>query len=154
MVCAFLPVRSQSNALVTDFFANTARLQELILYLAQMSEGDPSFGAVKLNKILFHSDFAYYLSHGRSISSQEYQKLNDGPAPKQMLPVLEELKVKSALAIADRIYFGHMQKRPVALREPDLTEFSGQEIAALDSYRDQTCTICVKFGVDGYISSV
>ena len=35
----------------------TDKFRELILYIAQESEGDPNFGATKLNKILFFCDF-------------------------------------------------------------------------------------------------
>ena len=36
------------------------------------------------------------------------------------------------MAIAQREIFGRRQERPCALREPDLSEFSGQEIATID----------------------
>src|SRR4051812_35918399 len=110
----------------------TQKLQELVLYIAKMSEGDPTFGAIKLNKLLFYSDFRHFLETGKSITGQEYQKLQNGPSPRQMLPVLDHLQEQKRLAIAERDYFGHLQKRPMALREPDLALFSGPEIAIVD----------------------
>jgi hypothetical protein len=33
------------------------KLRELILYVSTLSENDPNFGAAKLNKLLFYTDF-------------------------------------------------------------------------------------------------
>jgi hypothetical protein len=45
-----------------------------------------------------------------------------------MLPVMERMQRAGDLSLRDQRYFDKNQKRPVALREPDLTIFSGQEI--------------------------
>ena len=50
------------------------KLRELVLYIAVLSEGDPAFGKVKLNKLLFFADFTAYLSFGKPITGHEYQK--------------------------------------------------------------------------------
>ena len=60
---------------VSSDLEGTEKLQELILYVAKVSEGDPTFGLVKLNKILFFSDFRHFLDTGQSITGQEHQKL-------------------------------------------------------------------------------
>jgi len=36
---------------------NDRKFQELLLYVAARCEGAPTFGATKLNKILFFADF-------------------------------------------------------------------------------------------------
>ncbi len=40
------------------------KLKEFILYVADRCEADPTFGAVKLNKILFYADFLAFASTG------------------------------------------------------------------------------------------
>ncbi len=50
------------------------KLRELVLYLATLSEGDATFGKVKLNKLLFYADFNAYLKFGKPITGHEYQK--------------------------------------------------------------------------------
>lgn len=117
---------------ISMFPENADKFRELILYIAEQSEGDQAFGATKLNKLLFFSDFKAYLKTGHSITGQEYQKLPNGPAPRQIVPVLEQMKQSAEIAIATREYYGHVQKRPFALREPDLRGFSGAEIAIVD----------------------
>ena len=46
---------------------------ELVLYIAKRSEDDPRFCAVKLNKIMYYSDFGAYRRLGQSITGANYQ---------------------------------------------------------------------------------
>ena len=116
---------------------DTAKLRELILYIAEQSEGDPRFGQTKLCKILFYADFLFYQKTGRSITGQQYRKAPDGPLAADAEATLQALKDEGSLAMAHREYHGRTQQRPVALREPDLEAFSGKEIALVnDVIRD------------------
>lgn len=67
------------------------KLRQLILLISRASEGDSPFGSVKLNKILFFSDLTAYRRWGRTISGEEYQKLEHGPSPKRMKPLLDDM---------------------------------------------------------------
>ena len=98
---------------------------------------DPTFGAVKLNKILCFSDFIFYAYNGRGITGVEYQKLPAGPAPRRLLPVREKLVAEGALALQEvPLRSGHTQKRTVNLRKRNLDLFTGQEIATVDNIID------------------
>lgn len=112
---------------------NDAKMAELILYISDRCQLDPAYGATKLNKILFYADFSYYMKHGESITDQEYMKLDKGPAPRRLLPVRNELIADRELIIRDQPYGTWQQKRPIALRDADLSDFSGEEIAVVDS---------------------
>jgi len=108
------------------------KFKELVLYVARQSEGDQRFGATKLNKLLFFSDFIAYKVSGRPITGQEYFRIEYGPAPKRLLPLKEEMIQDGDCIEVERNYFGQLQKVVVALREPDLSAFSGTEIALVD----------------------
>lgn len=108
------------------------KFRELLLYIADKSVEDPDFGATKLNKILFFSDFVAYGKYGRSITGARYQRLDNGPVPKELLPIQKELVKKRDAYMFERPHFGHTQKRLLARRQPDLTLFSGEEIAVVD----------------------
>lgn len=110
----------------------TDKFKELVLYVARKSECDPNFGAIKLNKVLFFSDFLAYRTHGNSISGEVYFKLPFGPAPRHLLPAVRQLEEAAACYQIERSYFGKTQKRIVARREPDLALFSAAEIALVD----------------------
>jgi hypothetical protein len=109
------------------------RLAELILYISDKCERDEYFGAVKLNKILFFADFLYYQRRGRSITGQEYQRLKNGPAPRRLMPVRSDLERDGDVVVKKRFTpGGYEQARTVAVREPDLRMFAGDEIAMVD----------------------
>lgn len=105
-----------------------SKLKELILYIALRSEGDDKFGATKLNKLLFYSDFLAYLNFGKSITGQEYQVLPKGPAPRYLVPVRREMAANGDIAISKHNYYGFEQHRVFALRDADLDMFTAQEV--------------------------
>src|SRR5258708_19742785 len=75
------------------------KLAELILFISERSEGDPRFGAGKLNKLLFYSDFGAYRLFGKSITGQQYQNLSNGPAPRRLAALPAALLPRHQLAI-------------------------------------------------------
>lgn len=104
------------------------KFKELILYVARESENDRKCGATKLNKILFYTDFHAYRKLGSSISGEKYQKLERGPAPKRIVPMISEMETEGLCAWADRDYYGFPLKKLIPLREPDLSVFTAQEL--------------------------
>lgn len=121
---------------MTGFFQahkpNDAKFRELVLHVCRQSEGDAPFGAVKLNKILFYSDFVAYVQFGHAITWQPYQRLENGPAPKRLLPIVKKMEEHGEIATREVPYYGRTQRQYWALREPDLSQFTGDEIALVD----------------------
>jgi hypothetical protein len=107
---------------------NDAKLRELILLIAEWSQQDPKFGAIKLNKELFHADFSAFLTYGEPITGQEYFKLPQGPAPRRLKAITEAMIKKGEFAWQGVPYYGRIQKKPIALRSADLSKFSGSEV--------------------------
>jgi hypothetical protein len=112
---------------------NDAKMAELILYVSDRCQLDPGYGATKLNKILFYADFIYYATRGTSITDQEYMRLDNGPVPRRLVPIREGLIENFELIVRNQPYGTLQQKRPIALRDPDLSAFTGDEIAMVDS---------------------
>ena len=110
---------------------NKGKFRELVLYLAEKSADDPHFGAVKLNKLLFYADFASYQNTGQPITGSRYQKLEFGPAPRPLLPVLKELE-KEGRCRTVHSRLDSRQKRVVPVGDVDLSLFSQDEIALID----------------------
>lgn len=109
--------------------ANDEKMRELILLISQESEGDAPFGAIKLNKLLFYADFIAYRQLGQPITGHEYMRLPNGPAPRKLVPIREQMEAAGELAISTRQYLGRTQHRTVALREPSLSGFTAEEIS-------------------------
>ncbi|MFY9727836.1 MAG: Panacea domain-containing protein [Bryobacteraceae bacterium] len=114
---------------------NIQKFKELILYISQNSADDPAFGSVKLNKLLFFSDFVSFAYNGAAITGAEYMKLELGPGPRHLVPVREEMIRDGELGIQEKakVMSGTVQQKPVNLREPNLDLFSAKEIALVDS---------------------
>ena len=125
------------------------KLKELIIYISQISEGDDTYGATKLNKLLFFADFIAYRNFGRSITGHEYQKLPQGPAPRRLLPIQREMQELGEIAIRENGYFRYRQKRTVPLREADLSMFTPEEIdlvnRLVNKWRNQTAQAISEF---------
>jgi hypothetical protein len=110
------------------------KLAELILYISQKSATDPKFGAVKLNKILYLSDFLAFGNWGEPITAVPYQHLRMGPAPTRLIPVRDALQKSGKLVVQTLpLKSGNRQVRTVNLVDPNLKVFSGREIALVDS---------------------
>lgn len=105
------------------------RLGELILYVSKKCEGDSTFGSIKLNKILWWSDFLAYARYGTPITGSEYRSLEKGPAPKRLVPVRHNLiGAQDAVIQANQVGPTHIQQRVIPLREAELEMFTGREI--------------------------
>lgn len=109
------------------------RLGELILLICQKSAGDDNFGAVKLNKLLFYSDFFAYARWAESITGADYWNLSEGPAPRRLVQVRQQLIKAKALAIQHvDLPLGLVQQRPIQLRRPDRSLFNNAQLDLID----------------------
>lgn len=110
------------------------RLKQMILYVAQSCVDAARFGRVKLNKILWKSDFDSYAATGVPVTGCSYQRLELGPAPKAMLPLLTEM-VRGGLLREDVTDFqdGVKEYRSIALVEPQMHYFSAKDIQFVDA---------------------
>lgn len=107
--------------------ANGARkFRELVILIARRSEGDPRFGAIKMNKLLFYADFLAYAKLGNSITGQQYFALPNGPAPRYKVPVWKQMVKAKEIAVRNSCP-GDIETT-LALREPDVSLFTPQEI--------------------------
>lgn len=108
------------------------RLREAVLYVSKRCENAPHFGKVKLNKIIWRADFESFAERGQPVTGRQYQRLKQGPAPVEMLPILNELEAERLLEFR-LIQQGHRQEqRPIALQDPILNLFSKQDLEYLD----------------------
>ncbi len=119
-----------------DFDAE--KFKELIVYVAERCADDPSFGAVKLNKILYYADFDAYRLLGEPITGARYLKYGAGPGPCRLVDVRDELVEGGRLRIEKRNYFNRQQKRlvPVEGMRANREVFSPEEREIVDSVID------------------
>jgi hypothetical protein len=111
---------------------NDKKFRELILYIAKKCADDPDFGKTKLNKILFYSDFLAFFRTGELITGQEYMRIQHEPGPRKLKPTLERMEEKGDLKIRRERKFDLHRERVLALREPNLADFSDQHLDIVD----------------------
>lgn len=113
------------------------RLRELILYIADKCVDTPRFGVTKLIKILYFSDFVAYAQRGRPITGIEYIKQQRGPMPAIWYEVQKSLEHSGEIEMQHRQLLDYEQHRVIAKRRPDLSLFTGEDIALVDAIIDQ-----------------
>ena len=109
------------------------RLKELTHYICWKVTEDPSrLGATKLNKALWFSDSLAYRMSGHSISNSSYVKRQFGPAPKHILPAINELSSEGKLLVRESPYYSYVKRDYIALKPPNASVFSEQELWVVD----------------------
>lgn len=75
------------------------RLAEAILYVSDKSKDAPRFGLIKLNKIIWRADFTAFAERKVPVTGRSYQKLEHGPAPVEMRPLLRQMEQEKLIEI-------------------------------------------------------
>jgi len=110
---------------------NETKFTELLLDVAARLRTDRAGGATKVNKVMFFADFAHVRRFGAPITGADYQKLPQGPAPRQLKPVRDALVAAGAAKVEREEFLGYELHRLVPLREADLSVFTDAELETI-----------------------
>ncbi len=97
------------------------RLREMILYVSMRCADARRFDKVKLNKILWKSDFDAFAARRVPVTGRAYQRLQWGPAAVEMPPLYGEM-LQDGLFHVERIDLGDnfVEQRTIPDAEPEL----------------------------------
>lgn len=109
------------------------KFEELIVYLAHRLGPEAALGRVKLAKLLAVCDFTAYAQLGKPMTGATYEKWEHGHLPHELLMVQRDLEADGAIEVEAIDYFGKRLKRITALRDPQMTAFSEDEIGIIES---------------------
>jgi len=109
------------------------RLRELIIYVAEKSRADMRFGATKLNKILYYSDFIAFKEFGKPITGAQYMRLNHGPAPTHLKPIRMGMVERGEIIIEKIPYWTRDLDVVKPLRSANTDLFEKRELLLVDS---------------------
>ena len=111
-------------------------LVELMLYVAAKCGLDAHYSVLKLNTILFYSDFRAYRTLGEPITGVEYRKYPHGPAPAMMKALRKRLfdneDTFEYINPLPALIEGMNVTRLLPRRAADMTLFSSSQIALVD----------------------
>lgn len=111
---------------------NRRKFEELIVYIAKRLGPEAALGRVKLAKLLMQSDFGAYERLGRPITGATYEKWEHGHLPHELKLAQLDLEAQGAIRTELVDYYGKQLKQVIALRDPDLSDFDEDEIAAVE----------------------
>ena len=109
-----------------------AKLDALILYIAERNFANEHFGRAKLHKLLWMSDFHYFELGGEPITGAHYIHRKHGPFCAELDDAVTRLKDTRELTLRSRDRFAYSQRRLIPLLRADLSAFSAIEIAAVE----------------------
>jgi uncharacterized phage-associated protein len=112
---------------------DSAKFNELIVYIATRLGPEAALGRVKLAKLLMWSDFGAFARFGRSITGARYEKWEHGHLPRELLLAQRDLEANDRIVEELVDYFGKKLKRITALSDPDMSDFSEDELAVIES---------------------
>lgn len=119
-----------------DATYNPRKFQELLVYIAERTADDRSFGDTKLNKTLYWVDFFGYSNLGRAVTGARYQKQTYGPLAVPLIPARSALVETGDVRIEEPPAGDRVARKTVALRRPDLGVFSADELELIDEVID------------------
>jgi hypothetical protein len=90
-------------------------------------------GRVKLAKLLMQSDFGHYARFGEAITGATYEKWKHGHLPRELLLAERDLEARGDIAAEDVDYFGKRLHHIAARRDPDMSEFTEDELGSIES---------------------
>lgn len=127
-------MRERSITLKFDLPGGQDRMKQMILYIAKKCESARRFGGIKLNKVLWKSDFDAYAARGVPVTGRAYQRLRLGPAPKEMVPIRRDMLDEKMIRI-DEVDFGDdvVEHRIIALVQPNMSYFNDEDIAFVNA---------------------
>lgn len=109
-----------------------AKFDELIVYLSERCDMQPSWGRTKLFKLLYFCDFTAYRELNSAITWATYSKMPNGPVPKEGYPALERLKKSRRLDEITRDIGDYREFRPVALDKAKVDSFTPSEVSVIE----------------------
>ena len=109
------------------------KFEELIVYIAKRLGPEAALGRVKLAKLLKASDFGAYERFGRPITGATYEKWEHGHLPRELLLAQRDLEAQGAIKVEVEDYYGKQLKHITAQRDPNLRDFSEDELGVIET---------------------
>lgn len=112
---------------------NSHKFEELIVYIAHRLEPEAALGHVKLMKLLMLCDFTAYARLGKPMTGATYEKWEFGHFPREWVMAEKDLEAAHAIEQETVDYYGKRLEHIAAERDPDMSEFSEDELAIVET---------------------
>ena len=109
------------------------KFKQVLLYVLNKVGAKPNVGQTVIYKLLYFIDFDYYEKYEKQLMGLTYMKNTFGPTPKEFKSVVDEMIDQGEIDAVRAKHFDHKQKKYLPVVEPDLSQFTAQEVAMIDS---------------------
>jgi hypothetical protein len=108
------------------------KFKRLVHYVVWRTTKRAGFGATKLNRVLWFAEARAYMLHGKPIAGATYIREKNGPVPRAMMPIRDELVREGKITIKnDRFHNRHITYFESRVR-PNMDGFSEEELKIVD----------------------
>lgn len=114
------------------------KFKELVHLVIHKCDDPHKLGAIRLNKILWFSDVAAYLSTGASITGTQYVRRDRGPVPAHILKTLKELEAEDRISIIEPSA-PYEPREYHSLQDADESMFSEIEMGVVNHLTKDIC---------------
>lgn len=125
-------VSSCEHRMADEIKFNRKKFEELIVYLARRLPPEAALGRVKMAKLLMHSDFIAFARLGRPMTGATYEKWEHGHLPRELITTEIDLQSDGSIDMETVDYYGKTLKHITARRDPDMADFSEDELAIVE----------------------
>jgi len=108
------------------------RFKALVLYIIWRTSHREGFGATKLNKTLWFAEARTFEAYGKPISGESFVRDKHGPRSQHLSAACEELEKDGLVERFSEHFYDYEVTRYRAFQPPDVSRFSGEEIALVD----------------------
>jgi hypothetical protein len=114
------------------FDFKSRKFKEMMLYFSKRGlDVGLVIGSTKLNKLLFFSDFAAYFELDEPITGARYQKLKQGPAARQFVPMRDRMLADEEVRWKQK-QENELDDVLIPVSTPNLRVFSDDELKIMD----------------------
>ncbi len=107
---------------------NSEKLSEMAHYIISKCDKNTNFGKTVLYKLLYFSDFNHYKKNNKSITNEEYRKIEFGPAPVHIAIIIDKLEKGKKIETKQL----SQNTKYKILDAPKLSTLSKEEISTID----------------------
>ncbi len=108
------------------------KLEQVLLYVLTKVGGKPNVGETVLHKLLYFIDFDYYEKFEENLMGLTYIKNHHGPTSVELGEVIKKMIKDEEVQSLKVKRFNYVQKKYLAINEPDLKLLSAQELLHID----------------------
>ena len=131
---------------MTNIIRNRDKLKALVHYIIARCEDPNMLGSIKLNKVLWISDLEAYVKCGKPITGEHYVKQQFGPVA-SIVGILQELQTEQKIVVRQRQVFSGRKTDYIALADPEIAEFTADEISLVDTAIEFVCLEHTAMGI-------